>query len=261
MSSGYVIIPRSLFEDKIFKKGKANETFAFIDLVQMAEYQDSTTNIKGQIVPLSRGELAASVRLLSERWGWSVNAVTHTLDTLERYNRIKRRKSNLTSIISIVNYDQYQTLGNAGSNAEGIAKGNADKDKLKEYKGNNKKNKKNIEEKEIFFPFTSEAFMSAWNILMQQPKWIKKPNSALQLSLDKISKYDEAFAIMQIEAAIEKQWAGLVYPNTDEKYREWQQGGTTPTAKSSKLDQYKAQAQRLGIFQYDTDQSNSIDEQ
>jgi len=103
--------------------------------------------------------------------------------------------------------------------------------------------------------------MSAWNILMQQPKWIKKPNSALQLSLDKISKYDEAFAIMQIEAAIEKQWAGLVYPNTDEKYREWQQGGTTPTAKSSKLDQYKAQAQRLGIFQYDTDQSNSIDEQ
>ena len=31
--------------------------------------------------------------------------------------------------------------------------------------------------------------------------------------------------------------------------------------KPSKLDQYKAQAQRLGIFQYDTDERNSIDEQ
>ena len=122
MASGYIIIPRNIFEDKVFKKGKANETFAFIDLVQMAEYQDTFINIKGQILSLSRGDLAASIRFLSDRWGWSINAVTRTLDTLEKYCKIKRRKSNLTSIISIVDYDQYQTLGNADSNAKGITK-------------------------------------------------------------------------------------------------------------------------------------------
>ena len=135
--AGYIIIPRDLFSDKMFKKGKANETFAFIDLIQLAEYEDSTTNIKGQIVQLKRGDLSTSIRVLSERWGWSANAVTHALDTLERYGKIKRRKSNLTSVISIVNYDAYQTISNAKSNAGGIAESNADKDKYNDINGIN----------------------------------------------------------------------------------------------------------------------------
>lgn len=228
MASGYIIIPRSIFEDKVFKKGKANETFAFIDLIQMAEYQETTVNIKGQVISLSRGELAASVRFLSDRWGWSANAVTHALDTLERYNRIKRRKSNLTSVISIINYEQYQTLGNAGSNAEDITEGNTDKDKIKynkDIKGNKINIKKVVKEKSsLVFPFASETFMATWNNLILQPKWKGKTDSALQLSLNKLSKYDEAFAILLMEDAIERNWQGVVFADTDEKYRQWKAG-------------------------------------
>ena len=229
MASGYIIIPRNIFEDKVFKKGKANETFAFIDLVQMAEYQDTFINIKGQILSLSRGDLAASIRFLSDRWGWSINAVTRTLDTLEKYCKIKRRKSNLTSIISIVDYDQYQTLGNADSNAKGITKSNADKDKIK-YNKDIKDNKVNIkkelkEKKGLVFPFSSECFMAVWNDLVLQPKWKGKSESALQLSLNKLSKYDEAFAIQLMEMAIERGWAGVVFDDTNERYKQWKNGG------------------------------------
>ena len=81
--------------------------------------------------------------------------------------------------------------------------------------------KKEGDEKPLIFPFTSIAFMSAWETLRQNPKWKKKLNYALQLSLDKLSKFEEEFAIRQIERAIESNWAGVVFTGTERDYQEW----------------------------------------
>ena len=63
--------------------------------------------------------------------------------------------------------------------------------------------------------------MSAWETLRQTPKWKKKLNYALQLSLDKLSKFEEEFAIRQIERAIESNWTGVVFTGTERDYQEW----------------------------------------
>ena len=81
--------------------------------------------------------------------------------------------------------------------------------------------KKEGDEKPLIFPFTSIAFMSAWETLRKTPKWEKKLNYALQLSLDKLSKFEEEFAIRQIERAIESNWAGVVFTGTERDYQEW----------------------------------------
>ena len=81
--------------------------------------------------------------------------------------------------------------------------------------------KKEGDEKPLIFPFTSIAFMSAWETLRQSPKWKKKLNYALQLSLDKLSKFEEEFAIRQIERAIESNWTGVVFTGTELDYQEW----------------------------------------
>lgn len=81
--------------------------------------------------------------------------------------------------------------------------------------------KKEGDEKPLIFPFTSIAFMSAWETLRQSPKWKKKLNYALQLSLDKLSKFEEEFAIRQIERAIESDWTGVVFTGTERDYQEW----------------------------------------
>lgn len=73
----------------------------------------------------------------------------------------------------------------------------------------------------LVYPFTSMAFMSAWETLRQSPKWKKKLNYALQLSLDKLSKFEEEFAIRQIERAIESNWTGVVFTGTERDYQEW----------------------------------------
>ena len=85
-----------------------------------------------------------------------------------------------------------------------------------------KKSRKEIkDEKPLVYPFSSIAFMSAWETLRQTPKWKKKLNYALQLSLDKLSKFEEEFAIRQVERAIESGWTGVVFTGTEGDYQEW----------------------------------------
>lgn len=75
--------------------------------------------------------------------------------------------------------------------------------------------------KPLVYPFSSIAFMSAWETLRKTPKWKKKLNYALQISLDKLSKFEEEFAIRQIERAIESDWTGVVFTGTERDYQEW----------------------------------------
>lgn len=84
-----------------------------------------------------------------------------------------------------------------------------------------KSKKKEGDEKPLVYPFSSIAFMSAWETLRQSPKWKKKLNYALQLSLNKLSKFEEEFAIRQIERAIESNWTGVVFTGTERDYQEW----------------------------------------
>ena len=116
-----------------------------------------------------------------------------------------------------------------------------------------KSKKKEGDEKPLVYPFTSIAFMSAWEALRQTPKWKKKLNYALQLSLDKLSKFEEEFAILQIERAIESGWTGVVFTGTERDYQEWlnQKYGNNRKSGNSKyeanvyaMQQYIAERQR-----------------
>ena len=84
-----------------------------------------------------------------------------------------------------------------------------------------KSRKEKGDETPLVYPFTSIAFMSAWEALRKTPKWKKKLNYALQLSLDKLSMFEEEFAIQQIERAIESNWTGVVFTGTERDYQEW----------------------------------------
>lgn len=75
--------------------------------------------------------------------------------------------------------------------------------------------------KPLVYPFSSIAFMSAWETLRKTPKWEKKLNYALQLSLNKLGEFEEEFAIRQIERAIESNWTGVVFTGTERDYQEW----------------------------------------
>lgn len=84
-----------------------------------------------------------------------------------------------------------------------------------------KSKKEDGDSKPLVYPFSSIAFMSAWETLRKTPKWEKKLNYALQLSLNKLGEFEEEFAIRQIERAIESNWTGVVFTGTERDYQEW----------------------------------------
>ena len=78
----------------------------------------------------------------------------------------------------------------------------------KERKGKEIKESK-VNNTDLVFTFNSLNFLSVWDILKNQPKWKKKSIDALQLSLKKLSKYDEETAIQMMENSIAGGWQGL----------------------------------------------------
>ena len=84
-----------------------------------------------------------------------------------------------------------------------------------------KSKKEEGDAKPLVYPFSSIAFMSTWETLRNSPKWKKKLNLALQMSLDKLGKFEEEFAIQQMNRAIESNWTGVVFTGTERDYQEW----------------------------------------
>lgn len=97
-------------------------------------------------------------------------------------------------------------IGDAQNAGEGIAQGAT----------NNIDNIHIIEEKKdsLSFPYSSDNFKSLWAVLIQQPKWKKKSQSALQMSLNKLGRESEPVAIQMMEDAIANGWQGLFPPKT-----------------------------------------------
>lgn len=74
----------------------------------------------------------------------------------------------------------------------------------------------------LILPFSSDKFRMTWEALCEEKEWKKKTRNALQLTLKKLEKYHEDFAIELMEATIESgKWQRVVFPDTDAKYQEW----------------------------------------
>jgi hypothetical protein len=80
-------------------------------------------------------------------------------------------------------------------------------------------------------PFSSDKFRETWEMLCEEKEWKKKTANALRLALKDLGKYDEEFAIELMEKTIKNGWRGVVFPDTDAKYQEWQ------SARQQKIDQ------------------------
>lgn len=91
--------------------------------------------------------------------------------------------------------------------------------------------------KQLSFPFTSQKFSATWQELCRQPRWKKKSIDALQMSLNKIAAYPEAYAIVLMEDAIANNYQGLVFANTPANYEQWKKnnsGQPTPPRREAR---------------------------
>lgn len=82
----------------------------------------------------------------------------------------------------------------------------------------------------LILPFPSDKFRETWNALCEEKNWKGKTQKALQLTLNKLGRYHEDFAVELMEKTIENGWKGVVFSDTDAKFQEWM------SARQQKID-------------------------
>lgn len=96
-----------MFDDGLFVPEPFTRRDAFLDLVLRAAPETRTVPVNGGSVIIERGQFAASMRTLANRWQWSVGKVNCVLKEFEAMNLIEKATEGHITILSIVNYDQF----------------------------------------------------------------------------------------------------------------------------------------------------------
>lgn len=120
---GWARVQRKLIKSDLWLAEPFTRGQAWVDLILMASHRASTSRVRGVRVDLERGQLAAAVRFLANRWRWSKGKVQRFLDELETDKQIGTQKNNVSTVITITNYGLYQGDGSAEEDANRDADG------------------------------------------------------------------------------------------------------------------------------------------
>ena len=107
---GVVAIDRGIFDHACFADEPFTEREAWQWLIMEAAWKKRTRRVGHAVVALERGQLAASLRFMAERWGWSKDKVARFLHRLGDHGMIETSTATGVCIITIKNYDVYQRV-------------------------------------------------------------------------------------------------------------------------------------------------------
>jgi hypothetical protein len=178
----------------------------------------------------AQGCFFGSLEYISRACGCGRNTTIRTLKALQDQGLLHKREYTENN----VKVCQYTAI-TGGSAKMGLPVPKWDGGSAKIGLGGSAKmgpNNKTIENKSItkckgthpplILPFSSEKFIDTWAALCEEKNWKGKTQKALQLTLNKLGRYAEEFAVELMEKTIENGWKGVVFSDTDAKYQEWQ---------------------------------------
>jgi len=134
----------------------------------------------------------------------------------------KQNKTKLDNSINPLNSlnDKNDFLENDLIN-KNISRSNSPPIKIQQPEKRRKVPQKEEKDFVIKLPFESKQFSDTWELLLKMSKWKNKQKQSLEMVLQKLSEFDEAFAIQQIELAIANNWQGVIFNDTKQKYLQW----------------------------------------
>lgn len=114
---GWIKLYRKITENPLYFSEAFTRLQAWIDLLIIANHDESYIYVRGNKVEIKRGQVGKAQDTLADRWKWSRGKVDRFLKELEKSGQIVRQKNSVMFLISIVNYEVYQ----CGSTTESTA--------------------------------------------------------------------------------------------------------------------------------------------
>ncbi|MCX7903251.1 MAG: hypothetical protein N2486_01960 [Caloramator sp.] len=107
---GWIKLYRKIQDHYLYNEKPFDKMHAWLDLLLMANHQDSKVLLGNELIEVKRGSLITSIRKLCDRWGWSNNKVVHFLELLKNDKMIEFKTDKKATLISIENYSIYQDV-------------------------------------------------------------------------------------------------------------------------------------------------------
>lgn len=123
---GWIKLYRKITENPLYFSEAFTRLQAWIDLLIIANHDESYIYIRGNKVEIKRGQVAKTQDTLAERWKWSRGKVVRFLDELQKSGQIVQQKSKLITLISIVNYELYQCGSTTESTTDSTSNNTSD---------------------------------------------------------------------------------------------------------------------------------------
>ena len=109
---GYIRLSRKFFKEMYWTQFRTfSQAEAWLDLIQMARFEAEPSNKilpNGRKITVERGEIHASLRYLSARWGWSKGKVERYIKGMG--HRMGHRTEQGETILTLCNYDIYNPI-------------------------------------------------------------------------------------------------------------------------------------------------------
>lgn len=111
VNKGFIKLPRLITEDSFYFSEPFSKTQAWIDLIMLANYQDTTARIRKVKIVVKRGQVCRSITEFARRWQWSRNKVIRFIDALVDEGRLDVQNWAVVNIYTIRGYEEYQGNG------------------------------------------------------------------------------------------------------------------------------------------------------
>lgn len=110
---GKFSLDRTLLDHNIWLDEKFTRGQAWVDLIGLANWENSYIRVRGKRIEIPRGSLGWSNEKLYKRWGWSKGKFTRFIKELQNDKMITLKTvPHFFIIISIQNYNNRQTFSN-----------------------------------------------------------------------------------------------------------------------------------------------------
>lgn len=136
---GWIKVDRKLLEHDLWKDKPFSKGQAWLDLLLLANYKDSTVKYQGKVITCKRGTVYRSISSLARRWGWSRKKTTAFIRTLEGTGMVTAKVTTQGTTLTIENYGKFQGKGTTKGTTKGTAKDTTKgtrKEEVKEIKEN-----------------------------------------------------------------------------------------------------------------------------
>lgn len=220
MSKGFLKLYRQFFQSELWKEGRAfSNAEAFLDLLQLAAHAHTKLIVRGQWRELTPGQLCASQRYLSRRWGWSTTKVRQYIALLEADGIVQPQKNRESTIITICRYresgDEAVIFSPEKNHRETSEKppGNQIEEGKERLDGEEPKKKRKVAAIAPLpdVPFSSETFVKAWEEWLKYRQAKRRPvtSKSAEMTFEDFRAWGETASVEAIRHSMKCDYQGV----------------------------------------------------